>query len=309
MNFALIGRSELSYDTATLLIKQGFNLKLVVTAKEAPEYKFTSDDFRQLALENKAAFFHSPKISAAEIGDIIKKEDIRIAVSVNYSGIISKDIIDLFPLGILNAHSGDLPRYRGNACQAWAIINGEEKIGLCIHKMIGGELDSGNILERKYFPVTIDSRVGEAFEWMTKEIPPMMLSSIRKLENDPSYIMEVQSQDPKDALRAYPRIPEDGKIKWNESAITILRLINASSEPYAGAFCQYNGKKIKVWRAKLYSDEERYLAVPGQISHIAENGSVIVITGDGKLKLLEAEIDGNRMPANKIFTSFRKRLE
>ena len=38
-------------------------------------------------------------------------------------------------------------RYRGNACQAWAILNGE-KISLCIHKMIGGELDSGDIITR-----------------------------------------------------------------------------------------------------------------------------------------------------------------
>ena len=38
-----------------------------------------------------------------------------------------EEVIDFFELGILNAHGGDLPRYRGNACQAWAIINGEER--------------------------------------------------------------------------------------------------------------------------------------------------------------------------------------
>ena len=40
--------------------------------------------------------------------------------------MFSQSTIDLFPLGIL-IHGGDLPKYRGNACQAWAIINGEEK--------------------------------------------------------------------------------------------------------------------------------------------------------------------------------------
>jgi methionyl-tRNA formyltransferase len=309
MNFALIGRSELSYDTATLLIENGFTLKLVVTAKEAPEYKYTSDDFKKLAAKYNADFFHSPKITAAEIKDIVLREEVELAVSVNYSGIIAEDIINLFPLGVLNAHSGDLPRYRGNACQAWAIINGEDKIGLSIHKMIGGELDSGDILERKFFPVTIDTRVGEAFEWMTKEIPVMMLSSIKKLQQDNNYVLEVQSKNPTDALRTYPRIPADGKIDWKESALTILRLINASSEPYHGAFCNYNGKEVKIWRAALFNDEERYLAVPGQISEIGDDGSVIVITGKGKLKLLEAEVDAIRKSANQIFTAFRKRLQ
>lgn len=309
MNFALIGRSELSYDTATLLINHGFKLKLVVTAKEAPEYKYTSEDFRKLAIANNAAFFHSPKITAEDIKDIVVNENILLAVSVNYSGIIPENIINLFSMGILNAHSGDLPKYRGNACQAWAIINGENKIGLCIHKMIGGELDSGDIIERKYFPVNINTRVGEAFEWMTKEIPVMMLSAIKKLEENSKYVLEIQSKDPKDALRAYPRVPTDGKIDWKQSAVTILRLINASSEPYSGAFCTYNNKEVKIWRARLFSDEEVYLAVPGQISHINPSGSIVVITGDGKIELLEAEIDNERKPANLVFNSFRKRLE
>jgi methionyl-tRNA formyltransferase len=29
-----------------------------------------------------------------------------------------------------NPHTGDLPRYRGNACPDWAIIAGEEKTDL-----------------------------------------------------------------------------------------------------------------------------------------------------------------------------------
>ena len=45
---------------------------------------------------------------------------------MNYTGIIPQSIIDLFNHGILNIHPGDLPRYRGNACLAWAIINAEK---------------------------------------------------------------------------------------------------------------------------------------------------------------------------------------
>ena len=44
-------------------------------------------------------------------------------------------------------------------CQA-ALINGENRIGLCIHKMIGGELDSGPIISRSYFEANINTRIG-----------------------------------------------------------------------------------------------------------------------------------------------------
>ena len=58
-----------------------------------------------------------------------------------------------------NAHGGDLPRYRGNACQAWAIINGENKIGLCIHKMIGGELDISDIIARDFLKIDLGTKL------------------------------------------------------------------------------------------------------------------------------------------------------
>ena len=51
-------------------------------------------------------------------------------------------------LSILNAHGGTLPRYQSNACQAWAILNSEERAGLYIHKMMSAELDCGDIVAR-----------------------------------------------------------------------------------------------------------------------------------------------------------------
>ena len=78
-------------------------------------------------------------------------------------------------MGILNAHGGDLPRYRGNACQAWAILNGEEKIGLCIHKMIGGELDSGNIIAKEFLKIDINTKVTQVWGWMSTSIPKLFL--------------------------------------------------------------------------------------------------------------------------------------
>ena len=308
MKFALIGRSELSYDSALLLIKEGHELKLVVTAKEAPEYKYTSLDFKRLADLHGATFVHSATLTRKDVESHVLRENIPVAVSVNYSGIISSEVISLFPLGILNAHSGDLPRYRGNACQAWAIINGEDKIGLCIHKMIGDELDSGDIIDRAYFPLTIDTRVGEAFNWMTNEIPGMMSRAIKALSYNPHFHLETQSKDPQDALRCYPRRPEDGRIDWNHSAVRILRLINASSEPYRGAFGLFDKKEITIWRAQLYSDSEKYVAVPGQIGQLMYDGDIVVITGDGKLILQEVEIDGERFKPGNFIKSIRKRF-
>ena len=205
MKIAIIGRSELLYKTAELLIEKGFEIPLVITSKAAPEYKKKEKDFKDFAETINATFIQTGKINSISIIDKIKSlGTIDIAVSINYSGVIADEIIDLFPMGILNAHGGDLPRYRGNACQAWAIINGEDKIGLCIHKMIGGELDSGDIITKSYLPINIDTRVGEAYKWMETEIPVLMYKAIGKLNKNINDTYK-QSKDPKDILRTYPR--------------------------------------------------------------------------------------------------------
>lgn len=311
MRVAIIGRTEWLYETAKLLIDAGHEIKLVVTSKEMPEYKVTSEDYRILAESVNCPFIYTPRINESEIINQIKAiGEIDIAISINYSGVIGEDVINLFKLGILNAHGGDLPMYRGNACQAWAIVNGENKIGLCIHKMIGGELDSGPIIEREYFPIDINSRIGEVYDWVEKRIPVLMCSAVERLSKNPDYLLEIQSLDPEDALRCYPRMPQDGKIDWNLRNEEIIRLVNASSEPYSGAFCFLDGEKLTIWRAEIFESSERYLAMPGQIANVdKEQGYMIIITGRGKIKITEIERNNSgRVRPAEVVTSIRKRL-
>lgn len=307
MNIAIIGRSELMYNVALRALEEGFSIQFIVTAKEAPEYKVTGEDFRKLAERIQCPFLYKPNVNAEDIRSIVDAGEIDIALSINYTGVIAQEVIDIFPMGILNAHGGDLPRYRGNACQAWAIINGEGRVGLCVHRMIGGELDSGDIISRDYFPLSIDTRVGQIYEWMETKTPELMLVALAKLKKDRNCFEERQSKEIKDALRCYPRNPSDGVIDWRQSNINILRLINASSEPFAGAFCSYKNEVMKVWRAELYDDAEVYLAVPGQVASFIQKG-MVVITGAGKILLTEVEVGGKRGNPKLFFTSVRSRL-
>lgn len=309
MKVAIIGRTEILYNTATLLLDNGYEIPLIITHKEAPEYTKTAKDFEELAKSISAKYIYTAKLDDV-IEEIKKYIPIDIGISLNYPTVISQKIIDLFPLGILNAHGGDLPRYRGNACQAWAILNGENRIGLCIHKMVGGELDSGDIIEREYLPIDINTKVTQCWQWMSERIPYMFLSALEKLKRNPNYIFEVQSKDPKDALRCYPLTPDDGRIDWNKSNIEILRLINAFNKPYSGAFCYYEGEKLIIWDAELYEDKENYLAIPGQVASInKDDGSIIVITGRGKLKVNQIEYKGYIGKSADRIKSIRSRLK
>ena len=310
MKVAIIGRSESLYNTAKLLMQHGYKISLIITAKEAPEYKVTHKDFEELASKTGATYLYTPKVNFSEHKTFISEcGRIDIAISVNYTGVIQQNVIDMFPNGILNAHAGDLPRYRGNAVFAWAIINRERTVGLCVHKMKGGELDSGDLIAKSYRNINISTRIGELYEWIENEIPVLMLEGLKKIERDNKYILEEQSKDPANALRCYPRNPEDGKIDWQNDNETIVRLINASSEPFQGAFCSFNDQKIIVWRAEIFKDSEIYCAIPGQVCSILGDNSVVVSTGQGKVKINEVEYNNIRVFPSSVIKSLRSRLK
>ncbi|WP_417412017.1 methionyl-tRNA formyltransferase [Hoeflea sp.] len=305
MRIAIIGRTEILYNTALLLAESGHDIVCVVTSKEAPEYTRTVKDFRALATQFSAPFSVSANILSQS--DLLKEARADIAVSINYSNIIPEAITTLFPLGVLNAHGGDLPRYRGNACQAWAIMNGEPKVGLCVHKMIPGELDNGDIVTRDYMSIQHDTKITSVWNWMVERTPHLMMEAVNTLEKDPNFILVRQSMDPRDALRCYPRRPEDGRINWASPATLVLRLINASNKPYLGAFCEFEGVKLTIWDAEIVEDGELFCAVPGQVTSIGEH-SVDIACGEGKIRLKEVEFEGWCGAPSNLIRSVRMRL-
>lgn len=305
MKIAIIGRTEVLYNTAINLKRRGHEISCILTSKAAPEYTRTENDFKMLAEEWDIPFEQGSKIE--QHIDFLTRTNSDLAVSINYSGVIPQTVIDLFTLGILNAHGGDLPRYRGNACQAWAILNGENRIGLCIHKMIGGELDSGDIIAKEYFNIDLSTKITEVWDWITICTPNLIEKAVDKLQRDSKYVLEKQSLNPEDALRCYPRIPDDGKINWSKSSIEILRLINASNKPYSGAYCYFEEKKITIWDAELVSDFENFCAIPGQVTKIGEN-FIEVACGIGKIRLFSIEFSNEILVPSILIKSIRKRL-
>ena len=61
------------------------------------------------------------------------------------SQILSKDVLTIPTIGTINVHASLLPKYRGAAPVAYAILNGEKQTGVTIIKVTPG-LDSGDMI-------------------------------------------------------------------------------------------------------------------------------------------------------------------
>jgi methionyl-tRNA formyltransferase len=311
MNFGIIGRSEWLYDAVLRLVECGHRPTFIVTAIEAPEYRRTAEDFQALAHELDIPFLRTARLSSSEAQEFLDAaEPTDCVISINYSSIIGDDVIGRYRLGVLNAHGGDLPRYRGNACQAWAIINGETEVAMCIHRMVPGELDSGDILARRYLPTPLGTKVGDIYAWFDDVVPQLCVEAVTALGEDQNFVMAHQSTNAADALRCYPRRPEDGRIDWTMSPEAVVRLVCASGSPFSGAFSWLGRTKIHILDACIHDDGEQFCAVPGQILHIDEKaGQIIVCAGIGKVCLSDFRFaDQTPVSFADHFTSIRQRF-
>ena len=310
MRVAVIGRTKALIDASRRLKQHGHTVALVWTCPHDDYYAMSSSEsFRLLAREVGADFVNDIDIGHAENIARLHSSQCEVAVSVNWLTVLTAPVLTAFPHGVLNAHAGDLPRFRGNAVVNWAILAGEPNIGLCVHRM-ETELDAGAVYARRRLSLAADTYVGEVWAWIESSIPEMFAETVDAIAAGTTK-PEVQSTDPRNILRAYPRRPEDGRIDWRQPVEQIFRLIRASSRPYSGAFTNFEGEKqVIVWRAVPAPQQSAFLAVPGQVCYRSE-GDPVIACGDGMLRLTEVEVAGcetNAAAKQLIHRSLRARL-
>lgn len=306
--FVAIGRSEWLFHSIKELIGNGHALIAIVSDLESQEYKIGLHDFAQLAIAEGVPLLVSS--SNSEIVDFLKTFDhLDVAISVNHRRILNGDVLNQFCLGVLNFHGGDLPRYRGNACQAWAIINGEKQIGACIHRMISDELDKGTILARDFLSIDDSTKISDVYSWMSEIAPKLFRNALDSLLLNPNFTHELQNESVK-AHRCHERRPEDSRIDWKLTSSQIVRLVNASGPPYSGAYCMFEDKVMRIFEAETVELQEDFSAIPGQVIDV-ESNSVIVACGENQsVRISKVSLElGEISDASLFIKSTRRRLK
>lgn len=291
MKIAALGRSAMLYNTVVKLAEDGHDIVSITTAKAPGDYSRNEHDFEALAGTLGCPFLLTN--SSDEAMERFKDAD--LCVSVNWVSVLAQRHIDAVPLGILNAHAGDLPSYRGNACPNWAILNGEKTVGLCVHAMSGGQLDCGRVIAKASLDLTEDTYIADIYDWMEAMVPGLFAEAVANLEQEPGFAL--YATQPEDGFRCYPRLPENGLIRWDGPVETIHALIRACGRPLDCAYTYYilNGTihRLHIARARIASRTTPDMAHPGQVlRNDPDSGESLVRCGDGVLAVEECFFPG-----------------
>ena len=221
-----------------------------------------------------------------------------LIVIADYKYIIPENIIAIPRLGAINFHPSILPKYRGRAPVNWAIINGEDRVGLTVHFIDKG-IDSGPIIDQKIINVSFEDTIKDVHEKyfpVYKKLANIIATKFI-IGNFKSYPQNILNSD-----SIYPaRYPDDGVICWKSSSLAIYNLIRAVTYPYPGAFTFAKHQKIMLWKAVLLSLDSSSVRnqKPGEIIGTG-NGSMDVSTGDGIIRITEFSFEKSNV-SNVLF--------
>lgn len=206
---------------------------------------------------------------------------------VAYGHIFRRWLLELPPLGCVNVHFSLLPRHRGTAPVAWAILSGDAETGVTTMRMDRG-VDTGGTYLTERTPIRPDDTTDRLTERLAHMGAGLLARTLERLE---AGTIEPAAQDEARATLA-PRLEkEDGRIDWTRPAEEIERRVRGLSS-WPGAFTTWRGRGLKVHAAAV----EPGALAPGALR--ARDGRVEVGTGSGVLRLVEVQPEGRpRMEA------------
>lgn len=235
---------------------------------------------------NNLPLFKFRNINSEEAYTKLKALSPDVIVSIAYDQILERRLLDLAKTIAFNVHAGDLPKYRGNNPINWAIINGEEKIGITAHVM-SEEIDLGPIIKKIYVPVTLEDNYATVLKRVVTSIPDLVLDVLNQIRNRTIKLQYISREE---GFYLPRRGQKDEIIRWFDTSKNIYNLIRAISRPAPGAYTYLGKQKLRVWSAKLV-ESPRFIANPGQVMEVLKEG-VIVKTGDTQILLNEVQLEG-----------------
>jgi methionyl-tRNA formyltransferase len=210
-----------------------------------------------------------------------------VAVVVAFGQILPKAVLDTPRRGSINVHGSILPRYRGAAPIAWAIIRGETETGITTFQMDPG-MDTGDVLLTESTAIGAEETAGELFMRLSVMGARVLIRTLERLDT-----LTPTPQDHAQATLA-PRLKkEDGWLRFGEPAAALVNRVRGAN-PWPGAAIMTSTGRLQIWRAVAIPHASR--AVPGTLV-TSGPGALCITTGQGLLLPIRVQPENRKAMA------------
>jgi methionyl-tRNA formyltransferase len=278
------------------LLSANFNIETIITkpstihdmkSKNGTVPVFAVRDKQELDLLFRNTKFKSP-----------------LAILIDFGIIISRGVIDYFPLGIINSHFSLLPEWRGADPITFAILSGQTQTGVSL-MLLDEHMDEGLLLAQSVCDISKDettpsltSKLIQISDSMLKAVVPLYL------RHEVTPISQDQVNIAGNKIPSYSRrlTKDDSIIDWTKSATQLEREIRAYSE-WPRSHTTLANREVII----IIATANDMAGKPGIVS--VNNKQLFVHCGQGSLEIKRLKPAGKaEMPIEAFLAGYQKFL-
>lgn len=288
------------------LLSQSFNIEAVVTKPRPAHHRgevpvlTVCDELKLSVIEVEDKNSLTTKIAQASF-------ESKVAVLIDFGIIVAQEVIDAFPLGIVNSHFSLLPEWRGADPITFAILSGQNETGVSLMLLVQ-KMDEGPILAQCVYNIEVNETTPSLTDElillsysMLHEILPEYLSG--NVEPVPQEIAASLLPDPPSVSYSRKLQKEDGNLNWEKPAVELEREIRAYSG-WPKSRTTLAGMQVVVTQAHV----ETFSGQPGQLN--VSNKTLTVGTAHNGLAI-DALIPAGKkeMPVAAFLAGYGQKLQ
>lgn len=258
------------------------------------------------ALAAGVPLFRPENVGTPEVAVALAATEPDLGVVVAFGQFLPKRIRELPSRGyLINGHASLLPRHRGAAPIAHALLAGDEETGVSVMR-VEREMDAGPVALEKRTKIDPEEDCGSLTARIAELTAEAITEGLAAIAGDRVIWREQDSA----AATFAPKIGrEDARLDWNEDATALARRVRAMA-PRPGAFTLWEGEPLRILAARAEpggaepggskrGDSERgdirnsgTDEIPGTV--LVNDGELRIATGEGWLHPLRLQRPGGK---------------
>jgi methionyl-tRNA formyltransferase len=301
MRVVFLGTPEFAIPSLVRLVGSTYEVAAVVTQPDRRAGRGqhpTPPPVKVLALERGLPLHQPERIRDEANRPILEALRPDFLVVVAYGQILPRWLLELPAVAPVNVHASLLPRYRGAAPVAWALLNGERTTGVTT-MLMEPTLDTGPMLLARSVPIDLDATCGDLERTLAELGAELLLPT---LDGMAAGRLQPRPQDERLAVAA-PRITKEmAPIAWDRRAAEIHDRVRALN-PWPLAATGFRGQRLRVLRTRAAEAAAGTAAGPGTLLGFTAEGIVLACGESTALEIVEVQLPGRRPVSGRAFAN------
>ena len=287
MRIVFMGTPQFAVPCLENMVRNGLEVVGVFTQPDRPKgrgNKMTPSPVKIAAEQAGIPVFQPERIRRDGV-EALKALKPDLCVTAAFGQILSQEILDIPPLGNINVHASLLPKHRGAAPIAYAIMCGDREAGVTTMMMDAG-IDTGDMLLQERTEIVESETCAELTARLSEIGAELLMRTIRKLKDG---MLKRVPQD-ESAMTYDPMLNKGmGIADFTADADRVRGKINGLN-PWPCVSVPLGSDRLKLLRA-VNTDGA---GTPGTVIAADPKNGLVIACGNGAVRILEIQAPGGK---------------